>query len=211
MSTRSTESSWTISIRSVVARPAPKRRAASRALSGDAVATTASRKPRARFRIGRWTVFTKLPAPQTPTPTSRAPAGRGSDRAGPVGGGDERVDLLPVNEGRVGVGPAAPDDAPPPLPAAQSHRQVRHLRRVRLGADQDRVGQQAARDARHLLARLARREVIGLEADATAARRALRIEIEPEDARPRGAQHLRGESTDEPQAEGHRALADLDA
>src|SRR2546428_10352088 len=108
MSARSAESSLTIYIRSVVARPALKRRAASRSLRGDAVATTASRKPRARFRIGRWTAFTKLPAPQTPTPTSRAPAGRGSNATGAVSGLDgsapgQSAGGLPVPT----IGPAA--------------------------------------------------------------------------------------------------------
>ena len=98
---------------------------------------------------------------------------------GPVGSADEQIELLLVHERPVEVEPHVADDDHPPLPAAQAHRQVRNLRRVRLGADQHGVGEQAARDARHLLARVARGEVISLEAEAPAARRAPRIEIEP--------------------------------
>ena len=61
-----------ISRRSVLARCMPKRRAVSRAFRGDAVATPRSRKPRAFLRTGSCTAFTKLPAPQSATPISRA-------------------------------------------------------------------------------------------------------------------------------------------
>src|SRR6267378_3799956 len=99
-----------MSVRSVVARPAPNRRAVSRALSGDAVAIQRNRKPRARLRTGRCTDLTKSPAPQTPTPTSRDPPGRGSiatpalegatvrdgTRAGPVAGAPSAVKAGPA-------------------------------------------------------------------------------------------------------------------